>query len=73
MPVRNGAAHVRSALHDLTGQTLRDLEIVVVDDASTDETVAVVDAVGDPRVRVVAGAGTGIVSDAGGAWPNASA
>lgn len=61
MPVRNGAAHVRSALHDLTGQTLRDLEIVVVDDASTDETVAVVDAVGDPRVRVVAGAGTGIV------------
>lgn len=38
LPVYNGANFLRQALDSLTGQTLRDLEIVISDNASTDET-----------------------------------
>lgn len=43
MPVRNGAPWITTALDSLLQQTWQDLEIIVVDDASTDETVAIVD------------------------------
>jgi glycosyltransferase involved in cell wall biosynthesis len=42
------AEAVRSALE----QTMRDIEVVVVDDASTDDTYAAVAAVDDPRLRL---------------------
>ena len=44
-----------AAVRSLLGQTLRDIEVLVVDDGSTDDTVAVVEALGDDRVRVVRG------------------
>jgi len=52
MAVHNGAQHVRSAIQSLLGQTLRDLELIVVDDGSTDETVELVAAFDDPRLRL---------------------
>jgi glycosyltransferase involved in cell wall biosynthesis len=44
------ALYVRSAVESVLGQTLGDLELVVVDDASTDETADIVTAVEDERV-----------------------
>ena len=62
LPVRDGAAHVLAAVADLCRQTLTDVEIVVVDDASVDATAELLASVDDPRVRVVPGPGTGIVN-----------
>ena len=50
----NGAALVTETLRSLTAQTLRDWEAVVVDDCSTDDTLAMLRAYPDPRVRVIA-------------------
>lgn len=50
---RNRAAPLKAAIQAARGQTLRDIEIVVVDDGSTDDTAAVCAAAqrGDERVR----------------------
>lgn len=63
IPVRNGAGYVDEALASICGQSLRDIEIVVVDDRSTDATPALLErrAAGDGRIRVLAATGAGIV------------
>ncbi|MCT2261061.1 glycosyltransferase family 2 protein [Brachybacterium muris] len=55
MPVFNGARTVRQSIASVLDQTCRDLELIVVDDGSTDETVGIVDDIRryDRRVRVV--------------------
>lgn len=55
VPVYNTAAYLRECLDSLTGQTLRDIEIVCVDDGSTDESPAILEeyAARDSRVRVL--------------------
>ena len=44
VPVYNGAAFLREALESISGQSYAALEIIVVDDGSTDDTRAVVQA-----------------------------
>jgi glycosyltransferase involved in cell wall biosynthesis len=51
IPTRNRAAYLRQSVASVLGQTYRDLVLVVSDNASTDETPAVVAGVGDPRLR----------------------
>ncbi len=55
VPAFNAAATLPSALASLQAQSYRDLEILVVDDASGDDTAAVAEAlaVADPRLRVL--------------------
>jgi O-antigen/teichoic acid export membrane protein/glycosyltransferase involved in cell wall biosynthesis len=55
IPVHNGEVTVLRALSSAQNQTLREIEIIVVDDASTDETAALVKQlmISDPRVRLV--------------------
>ncbi|WP_172293325.1 glycosyltransferase family 2 protein [Pseudoruegeria sp. HB172150] len=53
VPAYNVAKTLRETLHSLLGQTFTDLEVVVVDDGSTDRTVAVARSFGDPRIRVI--------------------
>jgi len=63
MPVRNEERFLPAALRSLTAQTLKDWELVVVDDGSTDETPRMLAqaADGDPRIRVLKCAGQGLV------------
>ena len=54
MAAYNGAAIVGETLASLTEQTFADFEVVIVDDCSTDDTLAVLRAFDDPRFRVIA-------------------
>jgi glycosyltransferase involved in cell wall biosynthesis len=53
LPVRNGAAFLRRTLESLETQDFRDVEVVVCDNQSTDETGAIVKefASRDPRFK----------------------
>lgn len=53
MATHNGAAHVEHQLRSILSELCAGDEVVVVDDASSDDTVAIVEAVGDERVRVI--------------------
>ncbi len=55
LPVRNGAPCIVPALRSVLAQSFRSFEVVVVDDGSTDDTVARVVALGDARVRILRG------------------
>lgn len=52
--VRNGMPYIEAALRSMMAQTLRDIEIIVVDDASNDATPEVLArlAAEDPRLRI---------------------
>jgi glycosyltransferase involved in cell wall biosynthesis len=62
MPVRNGLPWLPSALDSLLHQTLRDIEVIVLEDGSTDATPATLAAYRDPRVRVIPTGGVGIAA-----------
>src|SRR2546425_10141458 len=55
IPTRNRALRLRRAIQSACGQTVRELEILVVDDGSTDDTPGVVEsaAAADRRVRLI--------------------
>jgi len=53
IPTFERAGLVGRAVHSVLAQTFDDVEVLVVDDASTDDTADVVGAIGDPRIRYV--------------------
>ena len=58
IPARNEAEHIGATVESMLAQTWRHLEVIVVDDLSTDATAEVVRAIAarDPRLRLVVGA-----------------
>lgn len=52
MPAYNHAPYVGAAVESVLGQTYAHLELIVIDDASTDDTWAVLRSFGDARMRV---------------------
>ena len=52
MPTYNVAPWVEEAIQSVLNQTYRDFELLVVDDASTDNTLDRVRAIDDPRIRI---------------------
>lgn len=55
VPVYNSAPYLRQCLDSIVGQTLREIEIICVDDGSTDESPAILEeyAAADERLRVL--------------------
>jgi glycosyltransferase involved in cell wall biosynthesis len=51
VPVYNGARYLRESLESVLSQTYGDLEVVVSDNCSTDETAEIAQSFGDARVR----------------------
>ena len=51
MPAYNHERFVGAAIDSVLGQTFSDIELIVIDDGSTDETGAIVRAYDDPRIR----------------------
>ena len=62
MPMRNAEPFVRQALQSVLCETAVALEVVVVDDGSIDGSRREVDALADPRVRLVPGPQRGIAA-----------
>lgn len=52
MPVYNEAAYAKAAIESVLRQTLTDLELVLVDNGSTDATPEILRQISDPRVRL---------------------
>lgn len=53
IPTYNRAALIERSVKSALAQSHRDVEVVVIDDASTDETVSVLATIDDPRLRVI--------------------
>jgi len=53
MAVYNGERYIRQAIDSALKQTFRDFELLVVDDGSTDNSIAIVNEYADDRVRVL--------------------
>jgi glycosyltransferase involved in cell wall biosynthesis len=62
LPVYNGARTVGRAIDSILGQGLADLEVLVVNDGSTDSTADVLAARGDPRMRILTQENLGLVA-----------
>jgi len=50
MSVYNGEKYLREAVDSILGQTVRDFELIIVDDGSTDGTWAILQNYNDPRI-----------------------
>lgn len=64
MTVYNGMPYLPGAVDSVLRQTLRDLELVIVDDGSTDATPRYLTRLSDPRVRVLTQANSGTAAAA---------
>jgi glycosyltransferase involved in cell wall biosynthesis len=52
LPVYNGARYLRAAVESLLGQSLQNIEIIIINDGSTDQTQEIInELMRDPRVR----------------------
>lgn len=59
---KNRAEYVGESINSVLAQTVRDFEVIVVDDGSDDETSHVVEAFSDPRVRLFKRQAAGIAA-----------
>src|SRR5690606_24519669 len=63
LPVFNGASFIEAALGSILNQTYRNLDVIVIDDGSTDATAALVRvAETDRRLRFVSRENRGLIS-----------
>lgn len=60
MPAYEAGAFVATAIRSVLEQTTGDWELIVADDGSTDDTIAIVNEFRDPRIRVLSGDHSGL-------------
>lgn len=61
LPVFNAASTVERAVRSVLNQDLQDLELIAVNDGSTDSTRSILDAIDDPRLRLIEQQHAGVV------------
>lgn len=61
VPVHNAEKYLEQCLNSIIGQTLKDIEVICVDDKSTDGSAVILDsyAANEPRLRVLQSPGLG--------------
>lgn len=60
MPTYQSGAHLRETLDSIKAQTYQDYELLAVDDASTDQTLEILQERSDPRIRIIQGRNQGL-------------
>lgn len=55
LPVYNGAATLKGAIQSVLNQSFSDWELIILDDASKDQSLVVMRSIDDPRIRLVEG------------------
>jgi len=73
LPVFNAATTVERAARSVLDQTLADIELVVIDDGSTDESAAIVKNLKDARLKIISQSHAGVVAAANNGTAHASA
>ena len=53
IPTYNAARHIRQTVRSVLDQTFADFELVICDDASTDDTLKILQEFQDPRIRIL--------------------
>lgn len=53
MPVYNGESYLREAMDSILNQTFTDFEFLIINDGSTDSSVAIIESYDDARIRLV--------------------
>lgn len=54
LPVYNGAAYLRTALESVLKQSFSDFELLLIDDCSNDDSLAIAKSYADPRIKIIA-------------------
>lgn len=62
MPVKNAQDTVLRATKSILSQTLSEIELIIIDDHSTDNSIKIIDKINDPRVRLISNSSAGIAS-----------
>lgn len=62
MPTYNHAAYLKEAMDSVLGQTYRNLELIIIDNFSEDDTRQIIDAYQDERVRYIPFRNNGIIA-----------
>ena len=53
MPIYNAGRHLRAAVLSIVKQTIKDWELLIIDDGSTDGSLECIQDIKDPRIRVI--------------------
>jgi glycosyltransferase involved in cell wall biosynthesis len=53
LPTYNGLPYLREAVESVRAQTIRDWELIVIDDGSTDDSVCWLESLAEPRLRLL--------------------
>ncbi|WPO79499.1 glycosyltransferase family 2 protein [Flavobacterium sp. KACC 22761] len=53
LPVYNCAMYIEDAVNSILTQTIQDFEIIIIDDHSIDDTVKIIDSIGDKRIKLI--------------------
>ncbi|RKS45139.1 glycosyl transferase family 2 [Gillisia mitskevichiae] len=53
MPVYNSEHYVREAIESILSQTFTDFQFLIIDDASTDQTISIINSYKDPRINLI--------------------
>lgn len=52
MTVYNGGNYLSASIQSILNQAFRDFELLIVDDASTDDSLKIIQSYGDPRIVI---------------------
>lgn len=53
IPMHNSSKHIKECLESVINQTYKNIEIIVVDDASSDNSVEIVTSINDSRIKIL--------------------